>query len=494
MQGWWFVYLVVGLAFLAVGLLYLYWLYIVSVKCYRYKNGERVPGPPPSFPLGNLSQMNPKEAHLAMENWRKKFGDVYQFWSGFRPVLFIHDLEAIKHISSSKSFIHRFQTPVHLTAFNNKGIIFSNDEEHHKVHRSVVLKGLMRTSYLKGVVEQIRGVTQHQLHLWHSHHQLSPFPIDAYQGISVVTLDVIGQAAFGVDLGGVNGQQTLYQQLLYRFLDGLVQFSRRPYITRFFFYKQWRQWLQDRDSLNEINLQLVRQRREQESAGASSFNDFLSILIDPQHHFTDQEISMDIQDLLAAGHETTSNSIAFALWLLAHNPAAQDQLHQEAQQFPSDLKYEDLNHLKIAEAVVKETLRLYPVIPFVLRRATQECQLEVQKEKEVKIVEGGSVIFSLYSLGADPFHWEDPHLFNIDRWLIPRSDNNNPTETGAWLPFGTGWRSCVGARMAMIEAKMILSMIVKQYHITAEGSVPLQLESVISLRPKNATLLLTKRL
>ena len=97
------------------------------------------------------------------------------------------------------------------------------------------------------------------------------------------------------------------------------------------------------------------------------------------------------------------------------------------------------------DAVVKETLRMYPVIPFVLRRATEDTQVRIGNHV-VPCPQGSNVIFSIYSLGADKSFWNKPDDMDITRWDRRDEKNEEKTESGAWLPFGLGWRNCVGAR------------------------------------------------
>jgi cytochrome P450 len=300
---------------------------------------------------------------------------------------------------------------------------------------------------------------------------------------------VIGIAAFGTDLGAVEGQRGDYQTLLYNVLEGLVEFSRRPHFTRFWFLRKWLQWKKDRNTLNHINLEILASRRRDKTQG-KEFNDFLEILMEPGNNFTDEEITLDVQDLLAAGHETTSNTIAFALYLLAKNPRAQDLLFEETQKHPNTT-YEDASKLKMAEAVVKEALRMFPVIPYVLRQSTEATEIKLP-QGVVPFPKDARVMFSIYSLGADPRYWKNPSTFDVARWETVTQIESD--QSSAYIPFGTGYRSCVGARMAMLEGKMILSQLIHRYHVRmAPGESTLQTESVISLRPKNVQLLFYRR-
>jgi len=109
---------------------------------------------------------------------------------------------------------------------------------------------------------------------------------------------------------------------------------------------------------------------------------------------------------------------------------------------------------------MKETLRLYPPVPFLFRKIEEDTRLE-----NGYILPKGScaVVFS-YLTHRNPEYYPDPEVFNPERFS---SDNN----TYAYIPFGGGRRICVAYKYGMMEAKMILSAVVRAYHVTTPGGV-----------------------
>jgi hypothetical protein len=129
---------------------YLYRKYNISRHKYKFKDGSEIPGPTPNFLLGNLLDVAAEQVTSsnlilnrnqyvlanALEKWRRQYGDIFQFWMVDKAVLFVQDYEVIKQISNSKDTMGRLQTDVQLMINENKGIIGTNDPEHHKIHRS----------------------------------------------------------------------------------------------------------------------------------------------------------------------------------------------------------------------------------------------------------------------------------------------------------------------------------------------------------------------
>jgi len=416
---------------------------------------------------------------------------------GFRPLLFVHDMEIIKHISSSKEFLGRGQSHAHLELFKNKGIIFSNDEEHHKVHRAVVLKGLMKTSYLKGVAETVSEIINRQFKIWSSQHDISQeksINVPVLKSLSAVTLDIIGIAGFSTELKAIEGTRSAYQDALGTFFGNFLFFARRPYFSKYIFFRSWLRLKKSLKALQSFSFEIVQKRRD--SKDSSEHNDFLQVLLsenDPRtgKGFSDEDIFYDIQDLLAAGHDTTSNTVTFALYLLAQNPNVQLRLQEESDRFPEQPSYEDTGRMEVAHAVIKETLRIYAVVPLLFRRASKPTKIKLSDGREILLPVQANLIFSMHCLGRDEKLFENPEKFDIDRWLS-KEEEVSP----AWIPFGIGARNCVGARMAIMESKVMLCKIMQKYSVRPDPNQngPLETETVLTLRPKNLNLLFFPRI
>jgi len=108
--------------------------------------------------------------------------------------------------------------------------------------------------------------------------------------------------------------------------------------------------------------------------------------------FSVEEIIGDMQDLLLAGHETTSNTVAFVLFLLSKFPLIQTQVQEESDKFSDSPSYDDASKMRLIDSVIKETLRLYPAAPLVARTAI--CDTEVDGIPTKKIL-ASSLVFGV---------------------------------------------------------------------------------------------------
>lgn len=184
----------------------------------------------------------------------------------------------------------------------------------------------------------------------------------------------------------------------------------------------------------------------------------------------------ELMTMLLAGHETTASTLAWALYLVGQRPDVVERLRQEAAEVlddelgsPGDVQPQ----LPYATAVVHETLRLYPAVWLLSRRAIQDDVVG-----GFQIPAGAQVLICPYALHRDPRCWDEPDTFIPDRFL----GTFPATARYAYIPFGAGPRSCVGRSMGMIEATVALARVCRDFTFTVRGT-PGTHNANLTLRP-----------
>jgi cytochrome P450 len=188
---------------------------------------------------------------------------------------------------------------------------------------------------------------------------------------------------------------------------------------------------------------------------------------DPQtgRCFTPPEMADQVAIFFLAGHETSASTIAWALWLLAADPATQARLAAEARAvLTPGSGYADLSRLTVTRNVLRETLRLYPPVPMMVREA--RCPLTLRGRAVPK---GSQIVLSPWHLHRSDRHWDRPDDFLPDRW---DTEAGRQAVRSAYMPFSAGPRVCPGAGFALAEGALILATILRDLTVTPADPHP----------------------
>jgi cytochrome P450 len=190
-------------------------------------------------------------------------------------------------------------------------------------------------------------------------------------------------------------------------------------------------------ALRRVDALLLAEIRRRRALGEPG-EDVLSMLLAARHDdgtpMSEPEIRDELMTLLVAGHETTATALSWALERLARHPGAWARLRA------GDEAYLD--------AVVKETLRLRPVLPITVRRLKAPMEIGGWD-----LPAGVSVVPSIHLVHRRPDVYPEPHAFRPERFL------ERPAGTYTWIPFGGGVRRCLGASFAVFEMKAVLRAV-----------------------------------
>jgi cytochrome P450 family 135 len=194
--------------------------------------------------------------------------------------------------------------------------------------------------------------------------------------------------------------------------------------------------------VDELVLDEIRTRRTADDL--ADRDDVLSLLVQARHEdgspMSDAELRDELFTLLIAGHETTATSLSWAVERLVRHPQKWERLRAEA--LDGDGAY--------ADAVAKETLRLRPVLPIVVRRLVRPVEIGGWP-----LPAGTQVTPCIHLVHRRPDVYPEPYAFRPERFL------SQPPGTYTWIPFGGGTRRCLGATFALFEMKTVLGVIAR---------------------------------
>jgi cytochrome P450 len=323
------------------------------------------------------------------------------------------------------------------------------DEDAHMEQRKLMLPAF-HGERMERLTDLVAEVTEEEVAQWGGEE------IELYPRLQTLTLEIILRAVFGLDPGP--RLDALRDQLarLLAFGDKSMTMLPEP--------PGWLLRLTNRvgpvkgflDTRNEVDRLLFEQVAERRREGGDR-EDVLSMLLAATHEdgspMSDQELRDELMTLLAAGHETTASTLAWAFERLAREPHVRSTLVDEVDAGSDDA---------YLTATIHETLRARPVLPNTEPRF-------VKKPIEVggwSYPTGCCLVANGYLLHHDPDVYPDPYSFKPERFL------DSPPGTYTWIPFGGGRRRCLGAGFAMLEMKIVLPAVLRAYELTPDEPSP----------------------
>ncbi|MEO9574218.1 MAG: cytochrome P450 [Tateyamaria sp.] len=206
--------------------------------------------------------------------------------------------------------------------------------------------------------------------------------------------------------------------------------------------------------------QLVEQRADEIAAGTAPDDLATKIMTttDPVtgEAFSPEEMVDQVAIFFLAGHETSASALAWALYLMALYPGWQDKVAAEAQALES-CDFSAMSKLTTTRDVFRETLRLYPPVPMMVRETTQS-----EKFRDRTAPRGSQLVISPWHLHRHERLWEHPDDFDPTRW---HTENGKSCQRDAFIPFSTGARVCTGAGFAMVEGVLILAQLLRDFEV-----------------------------
>ncbi|KAJ8732341.1 hypothetical protein PYW08_015071 [Mythimna loreyi] len=303
-------------------------------------------------------------------------------------------------------------------------------------------------------------------------------PISAFKYFTAYTMDAVAESTLGYKMGS---QKDTDQPFLKAFDEALVEGATRlcqPWLHSDLVYTNlpvYARLLKSKKFLWDFLKELIRTKRNEmiekvdneehnynsPKGNLQTFLESLIRLSGGDEGYTETEIVEELMVIMIAGNDTSAVGASFISVLLSRHPEVQEKIYKELQLVFADsdrpITYEDLPHLKYLDAVIRETLRLYPPVPVITRKVEKDVVLPCG----IKLVPGTGVIVNIWALHRNPRYWgDDVKLFRPERFL-----DTPLMHPAAFMPFSHGPRNCVGYQYAMMSLKTVLSTVLRRYRI-----------------------------
>nr|ARA91649.1 cytochrome P450 monooxygenase [Pieris rapae] len=456
----------------------MWFLVIAAIFClYVYLWLRMYPGNLPVYPgrlplLGNISLF----WGSTIEIWEKikkvsifsnENGDVVIFYLGIIPIYVVSDPDDCSKVMSSS--LHR---PGFMKKFTRRLLgngLLVGPVSVWKEHRKLI-NPTFNQQVLDSFIVIFNSQSRRLVERWKSYAGMGPF--DHQLCLEKNTLETVCLTTAGID---ITDQNEFNEECLMAYrtvLSSLMDRGKNPllYINCIYNMSNLKK---DEDRNIKIthdltNLVLKRKREGYKEINNnnsdSMFKPFLHRLLELTSRLSEQDIREEMNNIILTGFETSSGVLLFCLLLIGTYPDVQEKCLQEINEvlgeLDRDVTKEDLSQLKYLEAVLKETMRLCPVVPMTGRIITEDMQL-----KNAVLRKGHLCVVSLYGVLNHPMWGKDVNEFSPERWLDPTRLPQNPNTYGV---FGYGRRNCIGKVYAMMTMKVTLVHILRAYRVNGQ--------------------------
>ena len=290
---------------------------------------------------------------------------------------------------------------------------------------------------------------------------------DLDEEMTFTTADIIFRTILSGKLSEEKGKEILRAFVTFQEMSARIGMQKLFLIPAFFRRKSQKRYAEAGEVIRGALAQMLRPRYDDPDSGG---DDILSALLhalnpDTGEPFSFTELLDQISMLFLAGHETTASSMTWTLYLLALYPEHQEEAYEEVARIRPEGSFtlEDIGQMQKVQNIFKEALRLYPPVSFMARVAAEETTM-----RDKKIAKGSYVVVSPWLMHRNERYWEDPHMFDPDRFNHPEKITKF-----TYFPFGLGQRICIGAGFAKQESTLLLASILRRYRLELEpGFVP----------------------
>ena len=402
-------------------------------------------------------------------------GDVSYFRMGGQPAYFVNhpDLARDLLVVSANKF-HKGRALQRAKKLLGEGLL-TNEGESHLSQRRMIQPAFHRDR-IKSYAAAMTAYAAKMANEWRAGETR-----DIDKEMMRLTLNIVGKTLFDADVedesdeigGAMTTLINLFDYLLLPFSEILEKLPI-PHARRF---------ERAKETLDRVIYGFINERR---ASGAVDKGDLLSMLLQAQDEtsgarMSDEQVRDECLTLFLAGHETTANWLTFAFYLLSQNPEKEKKFHAELDAlFPNkELPTpEDYPRLKYTEAVLAETMRLFPPAWVLGRLAIEDHEIG-----NYKIPKGSLVLVSMYVLQRDERFWANADRFEPERFLRETAVKE-AGQKFVYLPFGGGIRRCVGEQFAWMEGVLLLATLAGKWKLNLSPEQRFGLSPMMTLRPK----------
>ncbi|XP_054157968.1 cytochrome P450 4C1-like [Oppia nitens] len=506
-------------------------IFLVLYVYFKYKNRYRdkclasIPGPEPRYPLiGNIDLFRIPGVPLnecvyktlvSLCRLYKNYG-IYKISLGPQPVVVVFKHNLMDAIFSSNVHIEKSEQYKFLSDWLGDGLLLSTGAKwkgrrklltpafHFKILDDFIPLMNAQTNIFLDKIKDMSTDRQY---------------IDIREPIAQLTLDIICETAMGVQVGAQVGKNKPYVAAIHDLGEILMKRVFSPWIWPDVVFNRTpigRTFCRSLNTLHSFTRNVINQKKQQfisnndtKTTDQLTSDDniyystnkkkksmaFLDLLL--EYHIKDNKLSLEdireeVDTFMFEGHDTTSVSLGWSLYLLGLHREVQDKIHDELTAIfgddidnnQRDITAEDIQRMTYLECVLKESLRMYPSVPFIGRHLAEDCPVG-----DYVIPAGVDVFMIVEQMHYDSDVFPDPNHFRPERFQSDTTSSSSSSTTinaYNYVPFSAGPRGCIGKRFAVTEEKIILAKVCQNFYIESiEPLDSIQISAEMVFRAKS---------
>lgn len=424
--------------------------------------------------VGNALQLAGRQMHQKFTAWVRDYGPMFRLNVFGNPLVIVSDAATVHSVLRERP--DRFRRGGGLkqvmTELNLGGVITAEGDAWRK-QRKLVMSGL-NVEVIRNFFPTMIVMTERMQDRWTAM-LAEGKTVNLKRDLKAIALDIIVGLAMGHDIDAVNHDGDPLQRDIDRIFVRLGQRTTAA-------FPYWRHFKLPVDRAAEraskdIEAKVVdfishaRARMDRQRKPANMLEAMIVASDDPESGFTDEELISNAILSVVGGEDTTANSIAWMIHLLASNPSAAAALRAEvdevlgAETLPRE--WEQMKLFNYLEAAHSETQRLRSVAPYIGLTSNEDCVVA-----DTFIPKNTTVIVSTAGEGLDETQFPDHEAFRPERWIPEQRPKREEDPSRKLFPFGGGSRLCPGRFLALTEIKMVVAMIVRNFDLELETDAP----------------------
>ncbi|KAK9505906.1 hypothetical protein O3M35_009873 [Rhynocoris fuscipes] len=458
---------------------------------------SKLPGPKglPFIGIAHIiGKLNQNDLIQFWNNLRQDYPRLAAMWVLGAPYAVLFDPDDVETLLGSSVHIKKGFEYDSLKPWLQEGLLISSGEKWHTRR-----KLLTPAFHFKILHDSLPSLNKHARCLVRNMLKRNGEPIIIEELIVRCTLDTICETAMGYELnlqedeGSNNDYLKAVRSTCHQVIDKLL----KVYYNKEWFYvwtDHGKKFYKNLKYLHGFTEKIIKERKEtyyknlpikqkpedEELSGGRKKKAFLDIMIELDRQegnlFSDKDLREEMDTFMFEGFDTVHAAVVYSLYSLGKHADIQEKVYEEMYEIFGDsdraATTKDVNEMHYLEMVIKETLRMYPSVPYITRHLTQDLIL---KDNTVlpAVLNIGIVPYLLH---RDPKFYPNPEVFDPERFTIENCKNRHPY---AYIPFSAGPRNCIGQKFAMMELKVVLSTIIRFAKIQSVSEEVLLIPTVI---------------